>query len=286
MRWGTLPSAPLLAACLLALPGTPLGAQEVVVNPVGMELVRMEPGRMIAGRFEPTCPTPDPGLDADPRTRWEPEDYALCTRIVQEQSTPGFEVVIDRPFYIGRHEVTQEQWREVMGGNPSHFQGDRVEGDADRHPVEQVGWEEAVAFTRRLTELHDGFAYRLPTEFEWEYAARAGAHEEPSWATIREMAWIGLADHGTTRPVGQKAPNAWGLFDMMGNVWEWVADYHNGRTLPQPEPPGEGELRVMRGGSFLSDVKNATWFGRGAGPGNGWDVGFRVVAEPTDAVVR
>ena len=73
---------------------------------------------------------------------------------------------------------------------------------------------------------------------------------------------------------------------MMGNVWEWVADFHNGRTLPDHAPPEHGDHHVLRGGSFLSDVKNATWFGRGFGPGNGWDVGFRLVAEPVSATTR
>lgn len=286
MRSAPYPFAPLLAACILLFSTASAAAQEVVVNPVGMEMVRLEPGRLTVGRFQPTCPEPDAELDADPRTRWEPEDYARCEDLVREQSTPGFEVRIARAFYIARHEVTQAQWRAVMGDNPSFFQGDRVEGDADTHPVERVSWQEAVEFAARLSELHEGFEYRLPTEFEWEYAARAGAEQEPAWSTIRDMAWIGLADKGTTRPVGGKAPNAWGLHDMMGNVWEWVADFHNGRALPGAEPPETGEHHVLRGGSFLSDVKNATWFGRGAGPGNGWDVGLRLVAEPTERPPR
>ena len=272
---------PLLLVALLPTPAAAQDLPPVMVNPIGMEFVRIEPGTMVVGRFQPVCPEPDEALDADPRTRWEPADYEECARLVREQSTPGFDVIIERPFMMGRHEVTQGQWLAVMGFNPSYFQGDRVEGDAAQHPVERVSWEEAVEFTTRLTALHQGFTYRLPTEFEWEYAARAGEAGEPSWESIREMAWIALADHGTTRPVGGKRANAWGMHDMMGNVWEWVADLHNGRTLPDPQPPRRGLHRVLRGGSFLSDVKNATWFGRGAGPGNGWDVGFRVVAEPT-----
>jgi formylglycine-generating enzyme len=270
---------PLLSAWLLA-PQAAMAQEEVVTNAIGMEFVRIEPGSMIVGRFQPICPSPDPeGADQDPRTAWGEDDFRLCEEMVREQSTYGFPVRINRPFYIGRYEVTQGQWERVMGSNPSFFQGTRVEGDPRLHPVESVTWEDAQRFLTRLNALDTTAVYRLPTEFEWEYAARAGAEEEPSWGLIRASAWIGLADHGTTQPVGGKEPNPWGLYDTLGNVWEWVEDFYNGKLFPDPIAPLSGTVRVLRGGSFLSDVKNATWFTHAAGPGNGWDVGFRVVRE-------
>jgi formylglycine-generating enzyme required for sulfatase activity len=84
-------------------------------------------------------------------------------------------------------------------------------------------------------------------------------------------------DKGTTHPVGGKKPNAWGLHDMLGNVWEWVEDYYNEKQFADPTPPLTGTVHVLRGGSFTSDVKNATWSTHAAGPGNGYDVGFRIV---------
>lgn len=271
----------LLAALFLILLVVANGAgqERVVTNQLGMEFVRIEPGSMVVGRFQPTCAEPDPQADADPRTAWTEQDYRRCREIVNRQASPGFTVTIQEPFYIGRYEVTQDEWRQVMGSNPSFFQGDRIEGGSGRHPVESVTWEEALAFAKRLSELDPEADYRLPTEFEWEYAARAGMDREPSWEEIRASAWIGLVDKGTTQPVGGKAPNAWGLYDMLGNVWEWVADFYNGRVFPDPEPPTEGDTHVLRGGSFLSDVKNATWFTHAGGPGNGFDVGLRLVRE-------
>jgi formylglycine-generating enzyme len=229
------------------------------------------------------CPTPATGGrqrdSVDARTRWTAADVRRCQEEVKRDAMPGFAVRITRPYYIGKYEVTQGEWRRVMGTNPSVFQGKKVDGDADRHPVDNVTWADAQAFVRRLNTMDSTARYRLPTEFEWEYAARAGAEREPTWAQIHEQAQLMLVDKGTTRPVGGKRPNAWGLYDTLGNVWEWVQDYYNEKLFPDPTPPRAGEEHVLRGGSFLSDVKNATYFTHGAGPGNGFDVGFRIVQD-------
>ena len=270
-----------------------------LVNDLGMEFVLIQPGSMQVGRFRPVCPTRGPNGSPtfappaatpapapatarpapDPRTLWTDEDFRLCQEMAARDALPGFEVRIARPYYIGRYEVTQGEWRRVMGTNPSVFQGSRVQGDADRHPVENVAWDDAQAFVRRLNELDASARYRLPTEFEWEFAARAGASSDLTWAQIREQAQMGLTDKGTHQPVGQKRPNAWGLHDTLGNVWEWVEDYYNEKLFADPTPPTAGSTHVLRGGSFVGDVKNVTYFTHAGGPGNGWDVGFRVVRE-------
>ena len=261
----------------------PLVAQQpAITNTIGMELVLIAPGTMRVGRFQPTCPRPDtsavrPG--ANPRVRWTSEDHARCEQLVRRDATPGFVATISRPYYIGRHEVTQAQWKRVMGSNPSVFQGAKVEGSTARHPVDNVTWADAQAFVRRLNALEPRARYRLPTEFEWEYAARAGATEEPSWGTIRESAWQGQVDLGTTHSVGTRKPNAWGLHDMLGNTWEWVSDFYNERLFADPVPPRRGTIRVLKGGSFVSDVKNAIPATHAAGPGSKFDVGFRIVRD-------
>ena len=252
---------------VLILGAATLAAQEpTLTSSIGMELVLIRPGSFTAGRFQPSCPGPDAAKS------WTGEDRARCEEMVKRDATPGFTATIERPFYIGRYEVTQAEWTRVMGTNPSTFAG-------DRHPVHNVTWADAQAFIRKLNALEPGARYRLPTELEWEYAARAGAEGEPSWPRIRETAWLALVDKGTTRPVGGKAPNAWGLHDTLGNVWEWVQDWYDEGLLVPPAPPRAGTVRVLKGGSFLGDVKNTTWSYHAAGPGSGFDVGFRVVRE-------
>lgn len=108
---------------------------------------------------------------------YTPEEYTRIAAAAKADSTPGFAVRIDRPYYIGKYEVTQTQWKKVMGGNPSVFQGDKVADDADKHPVENVTWDDAQAFIQKLSAMEKTTAYRLPTEFEWEYAARGGAED-------------------------------------------------------------------------------------------------------------
>ncbi len=199
--------------------------------------------------------------------------------MVKRDAMPGFTVRIPRSYYIGRHEVTQAQWKRVMGGNPSVFQRGRANGNTDRHPVESVTWTNAQRFIRRLNAIDKTARYRLPTEFEWEYAARAGATTEPSWDEIRESAWQSDVDLGTTHAVGGKKPNRWGLYDTLGNVWEWTADFYNEKLFAAASPPKAGTTHVLKGGSFVSDVKNATWTTHAGGPGSGFDVGFRIVRE-------
>jgi sulfatase modifying factor 1 len=163
-----------------------------------------------------------------------------------------------------------------MGSNPSYFQGDKVEGNADQHPVESVSWQDVQEFIKKLNELDKDHTYRLPTEFEWEYAARAGAVGEIPYMTTSTYAVISTT---TTSEVGTKEPNAWGLYDMLGNVWEWVEDYYNEKLFADPVPPVSGKEHVIKGAPFYGDIANATYATHAGGPGSKYDVGFRLVME-------
>jgi formylglycine-generating enzyme required for sulfatase activity len=183
-------------------------------------------------------------------------------------------VKITRPFEMGKYEITQVQWQAVMGANPSFNKGDNL-------PVENVSWEDAQAFIDKLNELKDGYLYRLPTEAEWEYAARAGGKAEEK-TDLDNLAWTGnnsglkyldtadiyvndnpnyrkrlIANGNQSHLVGQKKPNKWGLYDMQGNVWEWCqdwynADYYLGSSEDNPKGPESGTQKVNRGGSWYS----------------------------------
>ncbi len=248
-------------------------------NGIGMEFRLIQPGNMTVGRMELECPHPPDARDVDEKLRWTEEDFEFCQKLAKHHSRPGFTVTIEEPYFIGKYEVTQGQWQKVMGTNPSFFQSDKIDGESDQLPVENVTWSQAQAFIKKLNSLDSTAEYRLPTEFEWEYAARAGNEQLLSWEETRVRAWIQNTNKGSTRSVGQMKPNAWGLYDMLGNVWEWVADYYNNKTFPDPVPPESGEVHVLRGGSFISDVANANYFYHAGGPGNGYDVGFRIIRE-------
>ena len=163
---------------------------------------------------------------------------------------PVTRVQISRGFWLGKHEVTQAVWREVMGANPAEFTG------CGRRPVESVSWNDVQDFIRRLNARSGGDHYRLPTEAEWEYAARAGTTGERYAADLDAIAWYGGNSGGRTHPVGTKAPNPWGLHDMLGNVWELVQDWHGeypGGFITDPRGPADppmGRHRVGRGGSW------------------------------------
>ena len=164
------------------------------------------------------------------------------------------EVVLTRGFFLAETECTQGQWEAVMGGNPSCFKG-------TERPVEQVSWEEAVEYCRKLTAkqhaegiLADGWEWRLPTEAEWEYSARAGTIGA-RYGKLETIAWYNKNSEGQTHPVSQKTANAWGLYDMIGNVWEWCSDrygeYPTG-SVTDPTGPSSGSRRVSRGGCWIS----------------------------------
>lgn len=271
----------LLTACTVLFPKKIEQEKnpESFANDLGMEFVLIQAGTMTVGKIEIECPTFPDTRNVPESEKWTEEDFKLCQEMAKRDSREGFLVSISKPYYLGKYEVTQGQWKKVMGSNPSHFQGDKVAGNSDLHPVENVTWEDAQAFIQKLNEMDTAYTYRLPTEFEWEYAARAGAEELLSWSETGKQAWIQKSDKGTTNSVGQMKANPWGLHDMLGNVWEWVEDFYNEEVFAHPVPPKSGEVHVLKGGSFISDVTNATYFFHGGGPGNGYDVGFRVVRE-------
>lgn len=270
MRPVRLLTVALSIAAAVAAPARAQTAVPVPLNSIGMAFVRIPPGRMTVGVFQPPYPAP-PALAAD--------DYARVAALARIDSSPGFVVTIPRAFEIGTFEVTQAEWTLVMGGNPSLFQGDKIRDDARRHPVERVSWNDAQAFVAALNAREHTRAYRLPTEFEWEYAARAGGDGDIPWSQVRAQAIAGYNAYVTTHEVGEKQPNAWGLYDMLGNVWEWVQDVYNERLFADPTPPRTGTQHVLKGGGFDADVKNAIPATHAAGPGSGFDVGFRVVRD-------
>ncbi|MGK5091271.1 formylglycine-generating enzyme family protein [Deltaproteobacteria bacterium TL4] len=200
---------------------------------------------------------------------------------------PPHKVTITKGFYMGQYEVTQEQWYKVMGNNPSYYKTEQVGVDSRNHPVEQVSWEDAQGFIQKLNQRDNRKSYRLCTEAEWEYAARAGTTTQWSCgdneSCLGNYAWYSPNSGAKTHPVGQKSPNQWGLYDMHGNVWEWVQDwyaddYYGSSPSSDPRGPNSGSGRVVRGGGFLNVGGSLRSVGRGINsPGDRLnDLGFRL----------
>ena len=185
-------------------------------------------------------------------------------------------------FYIGKYEVTQAQWKAVMGTNPSLFKGDNL-------PVEQVSWNDVQEFIRKLN-AQTGKTYRLPTEAEWEFAARGGnssrGYKYSGSNDIGSVAWYKSNSNSQTHPVGTKAPNELGIYDMTGNVWEWCSDwysssYYSNSPSTNPKGPTSGSRRVLRGGSWFSSAGDCRVSSRvtcNLDSGRG-DIGFRLVLD-------
>ena len=248
-----------------------------LVNAIGMRFVEIQPGKMIVGKYQPTVSR---GWGYNEKRKSEfpqilPEsDFQLAYKLAAEAALPGFEVFIDQPYFSGKFEVSQGEWKKIMTTNPSYFQGDKVDGNADQYPVESVSFKDVQSFIKQLNKFDKEYTYRLPTEFEWEYAARAGAKDDIAWNEINKLAVIAKS---TPSAVGSKLPNAWGLYDMLGNVWEWVEDLYNEQLFADPVPPKKGKQHVLKGAPFYGDVKNATYMTHAGGPGSKYDVGFRLV---------
>jgi formylglycine-generating enzyme required for sulfatase activity len=197
-----------------------------------------------------------------------------------EDESPVHPVTLTQPFYLGRFEVTQEQWAQVMDDNPSGFTGPKL-------PVDSVSWDDCQRFLAKLAE-RTGRKFALPTEAQWEYACRAGTTTRWSFgdndAVAGDHGWIAGNSGGGTYPVGGKKPNPWGLYDMYGNVWEWCADWYAKHAYPagavtDPTGPATGASRVLRGGGWGVDPDNARSACRNcAGPESGHNgTGFRCV---------
>jgi formylglycine-generating enzyme len=169
-----------------------------------------------------------------------------------DDEKPAHQVTVS-DFYMGKFEVTQKQWREIMGTNPSYFK------NCDDCPVEQVSWNNIQEFIKKLNQK-TGKKYRLPTEAEWEFAARGGVetHGRASKKyagsnNIDDVAWYSENSNSKTHPVGQKQPNELGLYDMSGNVWEWCSDWYgsySSGSQTNPQGPSSGFDCVIRGGSW------------------------------------
>lgn len=211
----------------------------------------------------------------DPQS-YVPIPLGAFTRIDEESGMSPQRVVLTQAISMGRYEVTQLQWESLMGSNPS----DSVAG---MHPVESVTWFEVHAFLDSLNALSpDSIRFRLPTEAEWEFACLAGSAETE--IPLDHTAWYSDNARDHTHPVGKKQPNAWGLYDMQGNVWEWVSDWYGlfgTREVTDPLGRAEGRARVIRGGSWYSPAEYTSCSYRGnlAPDFKGVILGFRIVRQ-------
>ena len=235
----------------------------VQTNSLGMKLVLIPPGDFLMG-------SPDSDKEAP------------------DGEKPQHRVRITKPFCLGKYLVTQDQWEAVMGHKPSHFPG-------VKNPVETVSWNDCQAFLGRLNAKFGAqrWKFQLPTEAQWEYACRAGSMarycfgDDPS--VLGEYAWYGANADSKTHPVGEKKPNAWGLYDMQGNLWEMCQDWHDlsyyaKSPTDDPTGPSAGSRVVTRGGCWEDPAKECRLAGRhwATHEYRGGAVGFRVCLVPLD----
>ncbi|MCX7106437.1 MAG: formylglycine-generating enzyme family protein [Methylococcales bacterium] len=198
--------------------------------------------------------------------------------------SPQHRVCIEKPFYLGETEITQKQWETIMGSNPS-------KSKALYKPVEKVSWNDAQDFIKRLNNQEEGNLFRLPSEAEWEYSARAGSKSlyyfGDKQKELTTYAWFGDEGYGgASHEVALKKPNAWGLHDMHGNVWEWVQDWYDPnyyQSSPEKDPKGPdvGQYRVYRGGSWVGKNVNLRSSIRYSGlpSSRTGDIGFRLARD-------
>jgi formylglycine-generating enzyme required for sulfatase activity len=240
------PATPVPSATPTLVPGSKIS------NTLGMEFVLLAAGTFLMGSSE--------------------SEAGGMGQETQHQ------VTLTQPYFLQTTEVTQAQWQAIMGSNPSYRK-------AEQRPVEQVSWTDIQTFIQLLNQRGEGL-YRLPTEAEWEYAARAGTTTPwfcgDSWACLPEVAWFSGNAEGQTHPVAQKQANAWGLYDMHGNVWEWVQDWYDGypnQAVINPQGPSSGAHRVFRGGGCYNHGGGIRSAIRGNdSPGIRYDyLGFRLV---------
>jgi formylglycine-generating enzyme required for sulfatase activity len=224
--------------------------QKTIKNSIGMELVLIPAGSFQMGSNEGSS-----------------------------DEKPVHQVTIAQAFCMGKTEVTQAQWKAVMGNNPSYFKGDDL-------PVEQVSWQDAKAFIQKLNAKENTDKYRLPSEAEWEYAARAGSttkwHFGNDESLLGDYAWYDGNSGGKTHAVAGKKPNKYGLYDMAGNVWEWNEDgWESNYNTPRTQSPYENssENRLLRGGSWNNDANGCRSAYRDYGSYRRY--GFRVVSFPS-----
>lgn len=234
---------------------------------------KMPPPRNNLPAFRPK----NPGIEL---VKISPGSFMMGSSEGDPDEKPIHQVTINYSFYMGKYEVTQAQWKAVMGDNPSSFKD--CGGNC---PVERVSWDDAQKFIQRLNQTNDGYSYRLPTEAEWEYACRAGTTGDYA-GNLNEMAWYSTNSENKTHAAGAKQPNPWGLFDMHGNVWEWCLDFFHDTYEGAPTDGSawlgrDQNWRVLRGGSWLSNAPRSA--GRNVTPDNyrgrhDSSAGFRVVA--------
>jgi formylglycine-generating enzyme required for sulfatase activity len=206
-----------------------------------------------------------------------------------DEEKPAHEVTLTQPYYLGKFEVTQEQYQQVTGVDPSHFKG-------REQPVEEVSWNDAQEFCKKVSEVARSSGsrgdpegrptvIRLPTDAEWEHACRAGTkttyYTGDREGELDRAAWYDKNSGGTTHPVGKKVPNAWGVHDMHGNVCEWCSDWYEdyeAGAVTDPQGPAQGQYRVLRGGSWGHLAWDCRSSYRGGDDPNNRDgyLGFRV----------
>jgi len=267
------PSTLLLGLGLLLATSAVAGPADGVRNDLGMRFVEIPAGTFQMGTADlgeavMLQPEPKPGKIRD--------------------ETPQHRVRISQPFYLGRTEVTQGQWQEVMGTRPGP-EAYWARDDWRRLPVVSVSWTMAQRFIDKLNARDEDWRYRLPTEAEWEYAARGGTEGLWPWPQreLEAHAWFINNSGDRPHPVASLEPNGFGLYDMTGNVWEWTADWYRPDAYTEglridPAGPDTGQNRVRRGGSYHCPLHLTRVARRSANaPDTAYSViGFRLVAEP------
>ncbi len=295
----SLASTPLLSSARYVLAGQGKGG-EVIAKPTPTPSTKPTPPRTTAPRNRPAD---GKSLSAKFTNQYQMEfvlipagKFMMGSADGATDEKPIHGVTIGHAFYMARYEVTQWQWRAVMGRTLVEQrrmieQGSvdsprRLAGEGDRYPIYYVSWQEAHTFLQRLNALNDGYIYRLPSEAEWEYACRGGSTTDKV-DDLNPIAWYKTNSDDSTQPVGMRRANAFGLYDMLGNVWEWCEDWTHSNYDGAPADgsawltPGELTERSSRGGSFHTGnlaYLRCTARGGETPDFRDFETGFRVVA--------